>query len=145
MEDIVDDFSRMTRRRWVRSFAAVPGALLSLLPSATCPACIAGYAGLLSSLGLGFLLNERVLLPLIVAMLGFGVASIAWSTRSHRHAGPLVVTIAGSVGIVVARFVWNFPAIVYASVALLVIASVWNLWLKRPRPQPLVQLGRSVD
>lgn len=43
------------RRPWLRSLALVPGAVLSLLPAAQCPFCIAAYAGVLSSLGLGFL------------------------------------------------------------------------------------------
>src|SRR5919204_2659894 len=36
------------RRTWQQSLAMLPGALLSLLPSAACPACLAAYAGVLS-------------------------------------------------------------------------------------------------
>ena len=128
------------RRSWLRSLAVVPGAVLALLPSATCPACIAAYAGVLSAVGLGFLFNERVLAPLIIVFLAIGAASVAWSTRSHRRAGPLVATLSGSAALVAGRLLWSAPTLVYGGVALLVLASLWNLWLKRPQPGPLVQL-----
>jgi hypothetical protein len=135
--------SRPERRRsWLGTLALVPGAVLPLLPSATCPFCIAAYAGFASALGLGFLFNERVLAPLIAVFLGIGVVTIAWSTRSHRRPGPLVATIGGALVVVAARLVWRVPPLMYAGVAVLIAASIWNLWLKRParKPEPLVQL-----
>jgi len=132
-------------RSWIRSLAVLPGALLALLPSATCPMCLAAYAGLLSAVGLGFLFNERVLGPLIVVFLAVGVFSVAWSTRSHRRLGPLVVTVIGSGVVVASRLVWNVPIALYAGVALLIGASLWNLWLKRPQAEPLVQIGNTHD
>lgn len=128
------------RSTWARSLAPLPGALLSILPSATCPACVAAYAGVLSATGLGFLLTERVLVPIIVVFLAAGIASIGWSTRSHRRAGPLAITVVGSAAVVLGRVVWSVPILLYGGVALLVSASLWNLWLKRPRPESLVQL-----
>lgn len=130
------------RGGWLRSLAAVPGAALPLLPSVTCPACAVAYAGVLSSLGLGFLLSDRVLVPIIVASLVVGVASVAWSTRSHRRPGPLVATLVGVLGVVIGRLVWRVPAVLYVGVALLLGASIWNLWLKRPRPMRPIPLDR---
>lgn len=127
-------------RRGLRSLALVPGALLALLPSATCPACIAAYAGVLSAVGVGFLFDEQVLAPLIVGFLVVGLATVAWSTRSHRRPGPLLVTTVGSAAVVAGRLVWSLPAVTYVGAALLVGASIWNLWHKRPRPAALVQL-----
>jgi mercuric ion transport protein len=118
-----------------RSLALLPGALVSILPTVTCPACLAGYAALLSSSGLGFLFKARVQVPLIVAFLSLGIVAIAWSTRSHRRTGPLIATIAGSAAVVIGRLVVGLQPATYAGVALLVVASLWNLWLKRPRRQ----------
>lgn len=132
--------ARGSRRPWVRSMAVLPGAAVSLLPSATCPACIAAYAGVASSLGLGFLFNDRILAPLIGVLLAVGLVTVGWSARSHRRAGPLLVTILGSAAVVAGRLVWSVPAMLYGGAALLVGASLWNLWLKRPRPEALVQL-----
>ncbi len=125
---------------WGRSLAALPGALVSLLPSISCPACVAAYAGVVSSLGLGFVLTERVLAPVILAFLVIGVAGVAWSSRSHRHAGPLAATLLGSVAAIAGRLVWRIPPVLYVGIALLVAGSLWNLWLKRPRRPPLIQL-----
>ncbi|TAM83679.1 MAG: MerC domain-containing protein [Acidobacteria bacterium] len=125
---------------WLRSLAVIPAAFFSLLPSATCPACLTAYAGLLSAIGLGFLFNKRVLAPLIGIFLAIGIISVAWSMRTHRRLGLLVMTVVGSAIVVAGRLVWNIPAVLYAGVALLVGASVWNLWLKRPRPESLVQI-----
>jgi hypothetical protein len=49
---------------------AIPAALASTLPVLGCPLCWPAYAALLSSLGLGFLVYERYLLPLTISLLG---------------------------------------------------------------------------
>lgn len=139
------DDGQTRRPRWLRSLAVLPGAVVPLLPVAHCPACIGAYFALLSAVGLGFLATEQVLAPLIAVFLVFGVGTVAWSTRSHRRLGPLIVTLLGSAAVVGGRLIWNVPAVLYSGVALLIGASLWNLWLKRPRSAPLVQirLGRK--
>ena len=134
------EHAKSRRRPWRQSLAMLPGAVLPILPSATCPACLTAYAGVLSALGLGFLLQDRVLVPLIALFLAVGLASVAWSTRSHRRAGPLVATVLGSAAVVLGRIVWSASSLVYGGVALLVAASLWNVWLKRPRRERLVQI-----
>jgi uncharacterized membrane protein HdeD (DUF308 family) len=113
----------------------------------TCPFCLAAYTGFLSAVGMSFLSKETVLAPLIAAFLLVGIASVAWSTRSHRRPGPLVATILGALLVAGARLVWRVPTITYVGAAVLIGASLWNLWLKRPvrRDEPLVKLrlGRS--
>ena len=125
---------------WLRALAQIPSAVLPLLPSATCPVCAAAYAGVLSALGLGFVFRERVLASLIVSFLIIGIVSVIWSSRSHRRPGPLLLTLSGSAAVVIGRLVWSVPVVLYAGVALLIGASVWNLWLRRPRAQRLVQI-----
>lgn len=132
-------------RKWIHSLALLPGALLAVLPSATCPACIAAYAGVLSAVGLGFLFNDKVLDPLIAGFLAVGILSVAWSTRSHHCTGPFWITLVGSGLVVAGRLVWIIPPALYAGVGLLIAASVWNLWLKRPQRGPFVQIGASQD
>lgn len=129
---------RSARRGWWRSLALVPGALVALLPTVTCPACLAGYAALLSSAGLGFLFKARVQVALLLGFLALGIAAVGWSTRSHRRLGPLGTTLVGSALVAVGRLALGLPAMTYAGIALLIVASLWNLWLKRPRRAPLV-------
>lgn len=123
----------------------VPAAVVPLLPSVSCPACLAAYAGVLSALGLSFLMNESVLVPMIAVFLAAGIASVAWSTRSHRRRGPLAAAAVGSLLVVTGRLVWNVPFLLYAGVALLVAASFRNLWLKRPRRAGLVQIRSATS
>ena len=119
------------RPTWTRSLLLLPAGLLSLVPSATCPLCLSAYAGVMSAVGLGFLLTERVLGPLIAVLLLAGLASVAWSMRTHRHAGPLVATLGGSVAVVAGRLVWDLPLVLYTGVMLLVVASLWNFAIRR--------------
>jgi len=132
--------ARPRRREWIRSLALIPGAVLPLLPAASCPACLTAYAGVLSAVGLGFLLTDQVLKPLIISFLLIGIAGVGFSTLSHRRPGPLVFTLIGSAAVAVGRLFWSAPPVLYAGVALLIGASLWNLWLKRPRPEPLMQI-----
>ena len=111
-----------------------------MLPAASCPACLTAYAGVLSAVGLGFLLTDQVLKPLIIIFLLIGIAGVGFSTLSHRRPGPLVFTLIGSAAVAIGRLFWSAPPVLYAGVALLIGASLWNLWLKRPRPEPLMQI-----
>lgn len=130
---VIERARRPARRSFLQSLAVVPATVLALLPSFTCPACLAAYGGLLSAIGLGFLQDERVLAPLIAVFLALGLVSVGWSSRSHGRRGPFLLTLAGSVAVVAGRLVWSIPGALYGGVALLIAASVWNLWLKRPR------------
>ncbi len=121
------------RRAWLRAVIAAPAAVLPLLPSFSCPVCLAAYAGVLSSLGLGFVLNESVLRPLIVLFLGIAVGSVAWGTRRHRKRGPVVAAAAGALSIIAGRIVWSVPLAVYGGVICVVLAAIWNLVLSRSR------------
>ena len=75
----------MTNRTWKQNLLAAPGIGLSLMPKIACPACWPAYAGLLSSIGLGFLIpNAKYLLPLTAAFLVLAVGMLAFRAR-RRH------------------------------------------------------------
>lgn len=114
----------------VRALAGLPAALLPLVPSFSCPVCIAAYAGVLSALGLGFLFTERVLLPLIALSLVLGVASIAWTARAHGRKAPLVVATVAALLIASGRLVWSQPLAVYLGATAFLVAAGWNLCLR---------------
>lgn len=129
--------NRSGRWRW----AALPGILAAVLPKAACPICVTAYAAVVSALGLGFLLTDRVLNPIILGSLAVSVGSAAWSGRQRRRSGPVLLSLAGAAGVVLGRMVWSLPAVVYGGVALLLGASVWTLWLSRPASASLVQIS----
>ncbi len=133
----------MERREFARSLAPVPGILAALLPKAACPLCVAAYAGVVSALGLGFLLTDRVLNPIILGSLALSVGSVAWAARQRRRLLTIVPAVLGAAGIVLGRMVWSVPVAVYGGMTLLLGASLWMLWVSRPRPAPLVHI-RSV-
>ncbi len=122
---------RPKSRSLLGAVAAVPAAILPLLPSLTCPLCLAAYGGVLSSLGLGFLVRETVLQPLIVVFLLVTIASIAWATKRHRRPAPLLLAVAGSLAILAGRLVWTAPLAVYGGAAGVVVAAIWNLFLRK--------------
>lgn len=114
--------------------AAAPGIGMALLPKVACPACWPAYAGVLSSLGLGFLLDTRYLLPLTVAFVGVTLGSLGWRARRRRGLGPLVLGAVAAVALLVGKFVYELDAAMYGGVAALVVASLWNAWPSRAAP-----------
>lgn len=122
---------RRDRWVWLRTLVALPAAILPLLPSVSCPICLAAYAGVLSALGVGFLLDDRVQRPLILLFLCITLGSVGWLARKHRTTGPFLVTLHGSIAIVAARLVWNIPLIAYVGTTCLIAGAIWNIKLRR--------------
>ncbi len=139
-DPIAESALQRSRRAWYQTIIAIPAAVLPLLPSFSCPVCIAAYAGVLSSLGLGFLLTDRVQRPLIVAFLIVSVASVGLAARQYKRAGPFTLVLLGSAAIIAGRVVWSVTPALYIGVVCLVAGAVWNLILKRPR-RNFVPLG----
>jgi len=69
---------------WKRGIAMLPGIGVSLLPKLACPMCWPAYAGLVSALGLGFVISTKYLLPLTVAFLAIAAAALSFRA-SRRH------------------------------------------------------------
>ncbi|HJZ97316.1 MAG TPA: hypothetical protein VKE70_12480, partial [Candidatus Solibacter sp.] len=59
------------------------------LPKLMCPMCWPAYAGVVSALGLGFLISTKYLLPLTVAFLGITAAARGFRTSRRHGYGPL--------------------------------------------------------
>lgn len=119
-----------SRFRWGQIFGAAPGIGASLLPVGVCPACWPVYAGVLSSLGLGFLLHSTYLLPLTVAFLLFSLGALAYRAKVRRGYGPLVFGLLATVGILVGKFGVSSDVLFYSSVPVLIGAALWNIWPK---------------
>jgi len=119
------------RTRLLSTLAVLPGTLAALLPALTCPACWPAYAGLLSSLGIGFLWTGPYLLPITVALLGIALAALAHGARQRRGYGPLVLGSVGSVVVIFAKFLFHRPWFAAVAAGLILTASVWNAWPKK--------------
>lgn len=126
-------------RMWKQDLLALPGIGFSMLPKLVCPACWPAYAGLLSSIGLGFLISTAYLLPLTAAFLILTLIALAVRARKRHGFAPLLVGLVAAIGILLGKFLWGPNPTVYGSVGLLVIASLWNALPRRgPLGTPVV-------
>jgi len=115
-------------RTWKQSLLALPGVGVSILPNLACPACWPAYAGLLSSVGLGFLISTVYLLPLTVAFLVLALTALVFRANKRQGYGPFFLGLVAAGGVLLGKFAFESNLIVYSALGLLVIASVWNAW-----------------
>lgn len=127
----VTDSGAGTQLGWRGLLAVLPGVGASLLPVATCPACWPAYAGLLGTIGLGFLLDKAYLLPVTGVLLGLTLASLAYRARSRRGHGPLGVGIVGASIVLAGKFALSSDFLLYLGLVLLIGASLWNSWPRK--------------
>jgi len=140
VEQIVEALSRPPSRecsppvgngRWRTNLAMLPGVGAALLPKLACPACWPAYAGLMSSLGLGFLLDTVWLLPLTVAFLGVAVGALAFRAQRRRGYAPVALGVAASVFIIAGKFLFDSGPAMILGISMLVGSSIWNSWPRR--------------
>ncbi len=120
-----------SRSGWRSSLATLPGIGLALVPKVACPACWPAYAGVLYSLGLGFLVDVRWLLPLTAIFLLVAILALGFRARRRRGFGPFVVGLVASAIVLVGKFGFESDLAMYAGLGLLVAASIWNTWPRR--------------
>lgn len=113
---------------WRSTVATLPGIGLAFLPKIACPACWPAYAGVLTSLGLGFLLDVRWLFPLTAVFLLIAVVALGFRARRRRGFGPFFVGLGASAIVLGGKFGFESDLAMYAGLGLLVTASVWNTW-----------------
>jgi len=132
-------------RTWKQTLLTVPGLGVSLLPKLACPLCWPAYAGLLSSVGLGFLISAKYLLPFTAAFLAIAVSALAYGAKSRNGYGPFVLGVLAAAGVLVGKFYWESNPPMYAAVAVLVIASVWNALPHRVVPAVTCCAEKSIE
>jgi mercuric ion transport protein len=66
-----------------RTLVALPGVGVSLLPKLMCPACWPACAGIVSALGLGFLVSTKYLLLLTAVFLSITLASLGFRASQN--------------------------------------------------------------
>jgi mercuric ion transport protein len=121
------------RRVSVRAadLGGVAGAAFAALCCAGTPFVISGLA----VLGLTFLKRDAILWPLMIASLLLALWGFWNGARVHGQRGPLVLALACSVGLTAGViFIHGFPAMqmIWASIAGLVAATIWNVRRRAP-------------
>jgi len=116
--------------RWKLNGAMLPAIGVAFLPKLACPACWPAYAGLFSSLGIGFFDYTPYLLPLTMVFVLIAVAALAFRAKQRRGYIPLLVGMLAAGILLVGKFHYGNDAAMYAGLLLLVSASLWNTWPK---------------
>ncbi len=97
--------------------------------AAICCLGVTGALSVLTAIGAGFLINDAVLIPLYLGLLGLSVWLLYSSARSHGNLAPFWAGFGGA--LVAFAGLWTLPALVYAGLAVLISGSVWDFWNMR--------------
>jgi mercuric ion transport protein len=116
---------------WRQSILAAPSIGVSALPKLACPACWPAYAGLLTSIGLGFLISVTYLLPLTIAFLALALAAMLFKPRDRRGYGPFLLAVLAASGVLLGKFALDSRPTLYGAIGVLVVASLWNTLPRR--------------
>jgi len=103
----------------------IVGSLIAALCCLGVPAVLSIFA----AIGLGFLINDAILLPLLAVFLLITLVGLFSGYRSHRKKVALIVGLLSAV--VMFLFLFIFPPITYLGLAGLIAASVLNVWHQR--------------
>ncbi|MDQ6699436.1 MAG: hypothetical protein M3Z36_04555, partial [Acidobacteriota bacterium] len=91
-----------------------------------CPMCWPAYAGLLTTVGLGFLISSRYLFLVTAGFLLISVGALAFRAKDRRGYGPALAGVAASIVILFGKFSLESNALMHSALGRLIAASVWN-------------------
>ena len=107
---------------------------LGVVGSFIAAACCLGLPAIVSifaALGLGFLINDAVLLPLLLVFLTLTLFGLFQGYQRHKRVWPLVVGAVSALAAVVFIFVTFSEPLAYVAVVGLVAASLLNVIAQR--------------
>lgn len=103
------------------------GQLGSTAGAAFAAACCAGAGWALAALtaiGAGFLINDAVLIPLFVALLGLSLWLLFRSAGAHRDLRPFYLAAFGALGALAG--LWTSTLVLFAGLGLMVASDLWD-------------------
>jgi mercuric ion transport protein len=104
---------------------------LGTILTALCCIGTPGLLAFLSAIGVGFLINDAILLPLLVIFLAISVMGLYSSIKTHGNRWPLILGGTSSIFVLFFIFGWFLKPMVYVGLIGLVGTSVWNIFLGR--------------
>jgi mercuric ion transport protein len=96
------------------------------LVAAAMPKCPLCFAGLLSTVGMGIVVEMRWLLPLVILFLSVAVAMLWFRARRQHDYKPFFLGLSGAIFVSAGKFYFDNMGFVYLGAALLTGASIWN-------------------
>ncbi len=115
-------------------------AVLPVLACAVCPTCLGAWAQVLSALGVGLVVTEAQHLALLVVAVSVTLFVSARRYVRSRRKGPLALSLAGCLGLVASHVLGEIETLAWASIMVLVAASIWQ---HRALPNPAAPLSRQ--
>jgi len=118
------------------SLLSTIGSIGSAMTVGLCPICIPAIGALLSAVGLGFLVQESVLRPLLFIFIGINLFGLFWSyLKEHKKIAPFIFGVVMSIGLYVGRYEYIGALvnslIMWGSIIGIVAVSFWNIKLKK--------------
>lgn len=107
---------------------------LGVVGSFIAAACCLGLPAIISifaALGLGFLINDAVLVPLLLVFLAVTLFGLFQGYGRHKRIWPLVVGVVSALAVLIFIFVAFSAPLAYVAVGGLVAASVLNVIARR--------------
>lgn len=131
--------SNETSSRKVKGPLAWFGSIGSAVTVGLCPICIPAIGAFLSSIGLGFLVTESVLKPVLFLFIFTALFGFFWSyLKEHRNIYPFITGCLMAIAIYVGRYIYISGAVnvvlMYGGAAGIIGTSVWN-WRLRKKSQ----------
>jgi mercuric ion transport protein len=99
--------------------------------AALCCLGISAVLSVVSAIGLGFLIHDAVLLPLLIISLLVTVWGLLSGWRRHHQPSALIVGVIAALSLLVFSFVYQSRLLALISIAALVAASGMNVILLR--------------
>jgi len=93
--------------------------------------CCAGFPlvlAFLTGIGLGFLINDFVLFPILFVALGFMFYSLYYNKKKHLSLAPIFLAIISAVLLIVGIF---FRPVIWIGIIGMFISSIWDYTLVR--------------
>lgn len=90
-------------------------------------ACCAGASWALAALtaiGAGFLINDAVLIPLYIVLLGLSLWLLFRSARAHRNLRPVYLAGTGTLAALIG--LWTSTVVLFLGLGLIVASSFWD-------------------
>lgn len=97
--------------------------------AALCCLGVSAIISVFSAIGLAFLINDSILLPLLAFFLLVTLFGLYKGFRSHKKKTALIIGIAST--IVTFLFLFIYPSISYFGIAGLIAASILNIFHQR--------------
>src|ERR1051326_4124741 len=111
----------MRARKLRQAALAFPGIGVALLPKLACPLCWPAYAGMVSSVGLGFLISTTYLLPITIAFLTLTLAVMVLRAGERDGYAPFGFGLIGATAAMIGKFTLESNSMLYIGVGVLVV------------------------